>query len=71
MKEKKLLTMVLVGILCLGLMVVSLPSEEAYAKPKVIKLKFAHFFPPPARHSKICEEFRAELEKRFPGSVMI
>jgi len=71
MKEKKLLTMVLVGILCLGLMVVFLPSEGAYAKPKVIKLKFAHFFPPPARHSKICEEFCAELEKRTNGRVKV
>lgn len=71
MKRKKLLTMVVAGILCVGIMVAVLPSEWAYAKPKVIKLKFANYFPPPARHSKICEEFISELEKRTNGSVKV
>jgi TRAP-type C4-dicarboxylate transport system substrate-binding protein len=46
----------------------------AFATPthaKVIKLKFANYFPPPARHSKICEQFIAELEKRTNGRVKI
>jgi len=38
---------------------------------KVIELKFANYFPPPAPHSKICEEFIAELEKRTNGRIKI
>ncbi len=71
MRQRKLLTIVVAGILCLGLMVAVLPSERAYAKPEVIKLKFANYFPPPARHSKLSEEFIAELEKRTDGRVKI
>ena len=37
----------------------------------VIKLKFSNFFPPPAPHSKICEEFIAEVEKRSGGRIKI
>ena len=37
----------------------------------VIKLKFANYFPPPAPHSKICEDFIAEVEKRSGGRVKI
>ena len=66
MRRKKLL--VVAGILCLGLMVALLPF---YAKGKVIKLKFANFLPPAARHSKLCEEFIAELEKRTNGRVKV
>jgi TRAP-type C4-dicarboxylate transport system substrate-binding protein len=69
MRRKKLL--VVAGILCLGLMVALLPFEGAYAKGKVIKLKFANYFPPAARQSKLCEEFIAELEKRTNGRVKI
>jgi TRAP-type C4-dicarboxylate transport system substrate-binding protein len=71
MRQGKLSTIVVAGILCLGLMVTVLPSERAYAKPEVIKLKFANYFPPPARHSKLSEEFIAELEKRTGGRVKI
>jgi len=67
MKQRKLLTLVVAGILCLGLMVAVLPSKGAYAE--VINLKFANFFPPPAGQSKICQEFIAELEKRTKGRV--
>ena len=69
MRQNKLL--IVAGILCLGLMVAVLPFETAYAAPKVIKLKFANFFPPPAGQSKICEEFCAEVEKRTNGRVKI
>jgi len=37
----------------------------------VIKLKFANYFPPPAPHSKICQDFIAELEKRTNGRVKV
>ncbi|UCD82566.1 MAG: TRAP transporter substrate-binding protein [Desulfobacterales bacterium] len=37
----------------------------------VIQLKFANYFPPPAPHSKICEDFIAELEKRTDGRVKV
>jgi len=46
----------------------------AFATPtyaKVIRLKFSNYFPPPARHSKICEKFIAELEKRTDGRVKV
>jgi len=69
MRRKKLL--IVAGILCLGLMFTVLSFEGAYAAPKVIKLKFANYFPPPARHSKLSEEFIAELEKRTDGRVKI
>ncbi len=38
---------------------------------KVINLKFANFFPPPAKQSKMCEEFIAEVEKRTDGRIKI
>ena len=69
MRHKRLL--IVSGILCLGLILAVLPFQGAYAKPKVIKLKFANFFPPPARHSKICQEFIAEVDKRTNGRVKI
>jgi len=46
----------------------------AFATPthaKVIKLKFSNYFPPPAPHSKICEEFIADLQKRTDGRVKV
>jgi len=46
----------------------------AFASPtsaKDIKLKFSNYFPPPARHSKICVEFIADLEKRTDGRVQV
>jgi len=69
MRQKKLL--IVTGILCLGLMVALLPFEGAHAADKVIKLKFANFFPPPSGQSKICEEFIADVEKRTNGRIKI
>ncbi len=69
MSQKKLL--IVMGILCLGLVTVLLPLERAYAQGKVITLKFANFFPTPAKQSKICEEFIAEVERRSKGRVKI
>ena len=57
------------GIICLVFMVVFFPYEMVHGKQKVIELKFAHIFPPPAKHSKICEAFVQELEKRTGGRI--
>jgi len=46
----------------------------AFATPtpaKVITLKFSNYFPPPAKHSKICAEFIADLQKRTDGRVKV
>jgi TRAP-type transport system periplasmic protein len=76
-QDKEVLTMsqkrlsIVMGILCLGLVTALLPLERVYAQAKVINLKFANFFPTPAKQSKICEEFIAEVEKRTKGRVKI
>jgi TRAP-type transport system periplasmic protein len=64
MKNRK--HVLLAGVLCL-LFVFTLHGTDAGAQ--VIELKFANYFPPPARHSKICEDFLAELEQRTGGKV--
>ena len=69
MRPKRLLIMVVAGIVCLGLMVTALPSEKAHAK--VIRLKVANYFPPPANQSKVLEAFCRELEKRTGGQVKV
>jgi len=71
MRQRELLTMVVAGILCLGLLVAILPFEMAYAKTEVIKLKCANYFPPPAFQSKYLEAFCADVEKRTNGRVKI
>lgn len=43
----------------------------AYASAQVIEFKFANYFPPPARHSKICQEFIADLEDRTGGRIKV
>ena len=57
------------GILCFTLALI--PIQGAFAKSKVITLKFANYFPPPASQSKICEEFIAELEARTSGRIKV
>jgi TRAP-type C4-dicarboxylate transport system substrate-binding protein len=69
MRNNKLL--IVAGILCVGLMVVALAFEGAYAAEKVIKLKAANFFPTPSLQSKYLEYFCTELEKRTEGRVKI
>ncbi|MFZ7113629.1 MAG: TRAP transporter substrate-binding protein [Desulfatiglandales bacterium] len=69
MKEK--IFMVIAGIVCLMFMLTFAPFDKAQASPKVITLKMANFYPPPAQQSKICEEFAAELEKRTGGQIKI
>jgi TRAP-type C4-dicarboxylate transport system substrate-binding protein len=70
MRQKKLFLVVLVMALCAGLMVTVLPSEKAHAA-KVINLKVANYFPPPASQSTVLEEFCRELEKRTNGRVKV
>ncbi len=62
--KKKLCVISLIMIM---LVVFAAPAWSA----KVITLKFANYFPPPAPHSKICEEFAQELEKRTNGRIKI
>ncbi len=69
MKKRKLLTTVVAGIVCVGLMVTALPSGKAHAAK--ISLKVANYFPPPARQSTVLEEFCRELEKRTGGQVKV
>ena len=69
MRQKKLLMVVMAAVLCVGFMVAVLPSGKAHAK--VINLKVANFFPPPAFQSKVLEEFCRELEKRTGGQVKV
>jgi TRAP-type C4-dicarboxylate transport system substrate-binding protein len=66
MKQKLfLITLALAMITTLALL-----NSPAFSAD-VIKLKFSNFFPPPAPHSKICEEFIAEVEKRSDGRIKI
>jgi len=70
MKKRKATN--LVGLICLLLMPAALLFVPAPASAqKVIKLKFANFFPPAAAPSKICEKFIADIEKRTGGRVKI
>lgn len=63
------MTVIVAGIVCLGLMVAVLPSDRAHAK--VIRLKVANYFPPPTFQSKVLEEFCRDLEKRTGGQVKV
>ena len=69
MRRKKLLIMIVAGIVCLGLMVTVLPSGKAHAAK--VRLKVAMYFPPFAFQSKVLEEFCRELEKRTNGQVKV
>lgn len=59
----------LTGWTCLLFTLMLFPLNGVHAQDKVIELKFANYFPPPARHSKICEDFLADLEQRTGGKV--
>lgn len=60
---------IVAGMICL--MLILFPFNNSFAKSKVIVLKFANFFPPPAEQSKICVEFAKELEHRTHGRVQV
>jgi TRAP-type C4-dicarboxylate transport system substrate-binding protein len=70
MRQKKLLMVVLVVVLCMGFMVSVLPSGKVHAAP-VIRLKVANYFPAPASQSTVLEAFCRELEKRTHGQVKV
>ncbi|MBM3302072.1 MAG: TRAP transporter substrate-binding protein, partial [Deltaproteobacteria bacterium] len=61
----------LTAILCLVFLSTTGVYDRADAASQVIELKFANYFPPPARHSKLCEEFIADLERRTGGRVKV
>lgn len=67
MKQK--LFSIIAGIVCLGLTLS--PFNGVLAASKVINLKVATYFPPPAFQSKVLEEFCRELEKRTNGEVKV
>jgi TRAP-type C4-dicarboxylate transport system substrate-binding protein len=69
MKQRKLLTIFVAGVVCVGLTVTALPSGKAHAAK--ISLKVANFFPPPSFQSKVLEEFCRELEKRTGGQMKV
>jgi TRAP-type C4-dicarboxylate transport system substrate-binding protein len=62
--KRNFLTIFLIGF------VMALFATPAFSAD-VITLKFANYFPPPAPHSKICEEFARDLEQRTDGKIKI
>jgi TRAP-type C4-dicarboxylate transport system substrate-binding protein len=73
MKNKKF--MVFLCSTCLVLALAALAPLAAFAKPaanpKVIELKFAHFFPPVALMAKALNAFGQEVEQRTNGRVKV
>ncbi len=59
------------GIICFMLMFSTLPMDKACAAEKVIKMKIANFFPPPAKQSKILEQFGKDLQERSGGRIQV
>jgi len=59
------------AILCLGLTLTFLPLEAVQAQGKVVELKIANFFPPPATHSIRFERFAKDLEMRSGGRFKV
>jgi len=62
--KRNLLTIVLIGF------VIALFAAPAFSA-KVLTLKVANYFPPPAPHSKIFEDFARDLEQRTNGRIKI
>jgi len=54
-----------------ALLLSTLVAERTFAADKVINLKIANFFPPPAKQSKIAQEFGEELERRSGGRIKV
>lgn len=69
MKKKGFL--ILAWTVCLGLIFAFQPINEAQAKAGVVKLKLANFLPPPAKQSKMCEQFIWDLEMRSQGRIKV
>jgi len=55
---------ILIALMVMGILVPSIVFGA-------IELKFCNYFPVPARHSKICEEFIKDLEARSGGQLKI
>jgi TRAP-type C4-dicarboxylate transport system substrate-binding protein len=62
--KRNFLTIVLIGF------VIALFATPALSA-KVLTLKVANYFPPPAPHSKIFEDFARDLEQRTNGRIKI
>lgn len=54
-------------IFLVALIFIAIPLEKVGADSKIINLKFANFFPPKAKHSKLCEEFKNWKSVRVAG----
>ena len=58
------------GIVLLAAMIAVFPvARQGHAASEVFQFKFAHIFPPAAKHSQICEAFVKELEERSGGRI--
>lgn len=66
---KRILFYILAGMSCLALTLTTF--NGLLAASKVINLKVATYFPPPAFQSKVLDEFCRELEKRTEGAVKV
>jgi TRAP-type C4-dicarboxylate transport system substrate-binding protein len=69
--RKKKISVIATGFLCIGIMLAVSAFEAAYAKPKVITLTYANYFPPTHQMSKLQEQFCSEIAKRTNGRVKI
>ena len=66
MKAKSVILFAVLLFIALAAIPAARPS---YAASEVFNFKFAHIFPPPAKHSLICEAFIQELEERSGGRI--
>lgn len=71
MKKRNILTIAVAITISLTLFMAALPSERAYAKQKVIRLKFAFYPPAGIPLGKLLQEFCKDLEKRTEGRVKV
>ena len=67
MKSKVFFAMAVV----IGISLILFPISGAFAAPKVITIKIANFFPPPAKQSKILAQFGKDLESRSGGRLKV
>jgi len=70
MKKKVFLIFLSLAVLVSVVTVFPVLDKPAYAQ-KVIRLKVANYFPPPANQSKLMDEFCKELEARTNGRVKV
>lgn len=66
MKKKFLL--LFTGLLVTALLVTP-AYQPCFAAGKTFKFKFAHIFPPKAKHSLICQDFVNDLEQKTGGRI--